>query len=169
MMKPDPWKTHTMQLAFQDICKGEQPWIALGNFLNYWFEYARDRRSELIAEAISEAPQEEYYQRWAAFCAASVEHLCNKYGVPCPEWAYDSKYVLSEPWYCDPMLSRRDRLIATTPEEFRKRNVCSGSSRNMFANKWELAEKYREKARQFYHLSKSQQVEYWKTGKMPIQ
>ena len=44
---------HTMAATFQDICQGEQPWIALGNFMNEWFDYAKDRRAELVAIPLS--------------------------------------------------------------------------------------------------------------------
>jgi hypothetical protein len=48
-----------------------------------------------------------------------------------------------------------------------KRNIYSGDS--MFANKWELAEQYQQRAAQFRLLSKKEQKAYWKTGKMPVQ
>lgn len=139
---------HTIRLAFREICEGEQPWVALGNFLNYWFAYASDRRYDLVVEPLPDAPAGEKYQRWAAYCAASVEHLCHKYGVLCPDWVYDPKYVLPTPWYDIPrqelLFQVRDWLVATTPEEFSKRNIYSGD--RMFLNKWELAEQHRHRS-----------------------
>ena len=132
----------TMNIAFREICEGEQPWVALGNFLNYWWMYAKDRRHDLVADPLPEAPVDEEYQRWAAYCAASVEHLCTKYGVPCPEWVHDPKYVLPTPWYYHLQERVRHWLISTTPDEFRKRNIYSGD--RMFRNKYELAEQYRQ-------------------------
>ncbi len=131
----------TMSRAFQHICAGEGPWIALGNFLNYWFADAKDHRYDLVSEPLPEGPADDYCQRWAAYCAASVEHLCAKYNEPCPEWVHDPKYVLPIPWYEDHPEHIHDRVIATTPEEFKKRNIYSGD--RMFNNKWELAEKYK--------------------------
>jgi hypothetical protein len=29
---------HTMAWAYQDICAGEDPWTALGNFKNAWYD-----------------------------------------------------------------------------------------------------------------------------------
>ena len=136
-------RLHTIHLAFQEICEGEQPWVALGNFLNYWWVYAKERRSDLVAEPIPEAPSEEY-RRWAAYCAASVEHLCNKYDVPCPSWVHNPKYVLPTPWYYHPQERVREWLVTSTPEEFSKRNIYSGD--RMFLNKWELAEQYRHRS-----------------------
>ena len=131
----------TMSRAFQNICAGEGPWIALGNFLNYWFVDAKDHRYDLVSEPLPEAPSDEYYQRWAAYCAASVEHLCTKYHEHCPQWVHDPKYVSPDPWYYHPEERLRDELIASSPCEFTKRNIYSGD--RMFNNKWELAEKYK--------------------------
>lgn len=131
-------KLHTISVAFQEICAGEDPWVALGNFLNYWWDYAKERRYALVADPLPESPPE--YQRWAAYCAASVEHLCHKYGEPCPQWVYDPKYVLPEPWYYHPKEKVRNWLITTTPDEFKKRNIYSGN--RMFLNKYELAEQH---------------------------
>src|SRR5215469_9718472 len=67
---------HTMSIAFRQICAGEREWTALGNFMNYWYAYAKDRRAELIADPLSVYDETSLYQhRWAVFCAASVEWL----------------------------------------------------------------------------------------------
>lgn len=142
----------TMALTYREICDGEQPWVALGNFMNDWFDYARDRRARLVADPISlpESPHSEEL-RWAAFCAASVEWLCERYGIACPSWVYHSAYCLSEPWFDAPnahLPHLRERLIQRTPEPFARRNIYCGN--RIFANKYELAEQYR--------LSRSQHV-----------
>ncbi len=38
----------TMAWTYQEICQGERPWTALGNFMNDWFDYAKDRRAQLL-------------------------------------------------------------------------------------------------------------------------
>ena len=93
----------TMAVAYEEICQGEDPWIALGNFMNHWFDYSKDRREQLVADPISlpETPTSNSF-RWAVFCAASVEWLCERYGVSCPSWVYNSSYRLSEPWFNSP-------------------------------------------------------------------
>ena len=148
-MKPVD-QLQTMALTYQEICQGEEPWVALGNFLNDWFDYAKDRRTELVAEPlILPALPDRERLRWAAFCAASAEYLCERYGVPCPSWVYHSAYCLPEPWF-DALSPQkpavRERLLHHTPEPFVRRNIYCGD--RMFANKWELAEQYR-------HLSSS--------------
>ena len=135
---------YTMAAAYQDICQGEQPWIALGNFMNEWFDYAKDRRAELVAAPLSlaEVPNQQQL-RWAAFCAASVEYLCTRYSVLCPAWVYLPVYTLPEPWFDAPMAHKpevRTYLLEQTPEPFTRRNIYCGN--RMFANKYELAEQY---------------------------
>ena len=134
----------TMACAYQEICQGEEPWVALGNFMNYWFDYAKDRRAELVAMPLSlpELLNDELFQ-WAVFCAASVEYLCDRYGVPCPSWVRNPAYCLSKPWFDAPMAHKpevREWLLQDTPEPFTRRNIYCGN--RMFNNKWEVAEQY---------------------------
>ncbi len=67
-------QVQTMALTYQAICQGESPWVALGNFMNEWFDYAIVQRAQLIADPLTlpEEPDTDAL-RWAAFCAASVE------------------------------------------------------------------------------------------------
>ncbi len=143
-MKPID-QLQTMALTYQEICQGEQPWVALGNFMNDWFDYAKDRRAELVAAPISlpETLNHEKF-RWAVFCAASVEYLCERYEVPCPSWVHNPAYCLPEPWFDAPMahkLQVREYLVRQTPEPFTRRNIYCGN--RMFANKYEFAAQYR--------------------------
>ena len=130
---------HTMAATYQEICQGEEPWIALGNFLNDWFDYAKDRRAELVAAPLS-LPQDanQYQQRWAAFCAASVDYLCARFSVPCPAWVSHPIYTLPDPWFDAPMAHKPE---VRTPEPFTRRNIYCGD--RVFANKYELAEQHR--------------------------
>jgi hypothetical protein len=142
-MKPVD-RLQTMALTYQEICQGEEPWVALGNFMNDWFDYAKDRRAELVAEPIvlPRSPDRET-ARWAAFCAASVEYLCERYGTPCPSWVQHSVYCLPEPWFdaLSPQKPQvRERLLRQTPGPFVKRNIYCGN--RVFANKWEVVELY---------------------------
>jgi len=133
----------TMRIAFQQICAGERDWTALGNFMNYWYSYAKERREALIADPLPPYDEQSLYQhRWAVFCAASVEWFCHKYQVPCPEWVHDPKYTLSEPWFFYAHEPVKSRLLQTTPNEFRRRNVYCGD--DVYANKWEWAEEFQQ-------------------------
>jgi hypothetical protein len=137
----------TMAQTFQEICQGETPWVALGNFMNDWFDYAKDQRAQLVEASIFLPPSSNIdILRWAAFCAASVEWLCNRYGIPCPEWVENPAYFLPDPWFDSPGAHKpqvRERLIRQTPEPFTKRNIYCGN--RMFNNKYEFAEQYRQR------------------------
>lgn len=84
--------------------------------------------------------------RWAVFCAAAADYLCERYAVLAPAWIDDPTYTLSEPWYdfddlpTPPTPERRAYLERTTPEPLRRRNILSGD--RVFANKYEAAQRY---------------------------
>ncbi|QBD83368.1 hypothetical protein EPA93_04540 [Ktedonosporobacter rubrisoli] len=128
----------TMTWAYQQICAGEDPWTGLGSFSHAWYGYAKDRRAALVNDPLVRPQKEtEYTRRWAAFCAASVEFLCERYDVPCSDWVNDSYYQLSTPWSGNnsfPAITP-DRM-ATTPPPFAKRNIFCGN--RIFQNKYEM-------------------------------
>jgi hypothetical protein len=130
---------HTMASAYTEICRGEDPWIALGDFMNDWFDYAKDRRERLVADPLV-VPDvlSDDKQHWAVFCAASIEWLCQQYGVACPAWVFAPVYYLSDPWFYYPQAKLRERLIQQTPEPFTRRNIYCGN--RMFLNKYELTQ-----------------------------
>lgn len=141
-------RIHTMAEAYRAICGGERPWTALGNFMNEWFDYSKDRREALVAEPLAVPdPATENQTRWAAFCAASVEWLCGRYDAPCPDWVHADRYRLREPWFHAFHPERpevRERLVSRTPEPFARRNIYCGD--RMFANKYEFAAAARERS-----------------------
>jgi hypothetical protein len=131
----------TIEVSFREICEGEDPWIPLGNFLNDFFGNYPELREELVRDPLQK-PEDltPDSNRWAVFCAATVEHLCQKYAVPCPAWVNDPAYMLAEPWYYSlgaHKPSVRERLERETPEPFTRRNIYCGN--RMFVNKYELA------------------------------
>ena len=133
-------RLQTMAVAYAEICQGERPWTALGNFMNDWFGCAKDRREQLVADPLP-TPQAltQETHRWAAFIAASVEWLCQKYAVRCPLWVHNPVYVLAETWwYADGIqkLHVRARLLEETPEPFARRNIYCGN--RMYNNKYEV-------------------------------
>jgi hypothetical protein len=138
----------TIELAYKEICAGEDPWIALGNFLNDFFGNFPELRAELVKDPITlplDADQE--HTRWLVFCAATVEYLCQQYDVICPQWALNPEYTLAEAWYYSlgaHKQSVRERLERQTPEPFTRRGIYCGN--RMFVNKYEVAEKLRKTA-----------------------
>ena len=150
----------TLARAYADIRAGAEPWAALNEFFHEWFDYSRDQRAALVAEPIlldgsasllaaRQTPEQDDLWRWAVFCAAAAEYLCDRYGVSRPTWADDPVYTLSEPWYDfdDPGATTpamRASLEQTTPEPLRRRNIMGGD--RVFANKYEFAEMARQLA-----------------------
>jgi len=137
-----PGTIETMTWAYDEICAGEDPWTALGNFTNAWYGYAKHMRADLVSEPLTRPEQEtEYTHRWAAFCAASVDFLCDRYQVPCPNWVHDPYYTLETPWWRtsqahDP--SMREYLVKITLAPFARRNIfCTN---RLFQNKYEMYE-----------------------------
>ena len=129
----------TFQRSFEEICAGEDPWIPLGKFMHQFFgEYKEDRQA-LMDDPIMLPEQGTTEQfRWAVFCAASVEHLCTKYEISCPDWALHPCYTLDTPWYYGigaDLPKVQEKLRTTTPEEFSKRNIFVGN--RTFRNKYE--------------------------------
>jgi hypothetical protein len=62
-------------------------------------------------------------RHWAAFCAASVEFLCDRYGLACPAWVFEPAYTLTTPWYGDIIVNLTDTVVLerrreTTPTPF---------------------------------------------------
>lgn len=127
----------TMRLSFEQICQGEAPWVALGNFMNDWYAYHFEERERLVVDPLPEEyPQE--YRQWASFCAASVLWFCSTYELSCPSWADNPRYVLPEPWYMDYQPGFREHLRKSTAEEFTRYNIYCGD--RVYTNKYERDE-----------------------------
>lgn len=52
----------TMACAYQEICQGEEPWVALGNFMNYclsepWFDALMVHKPEVREWLIQDTPE----------------------------------------------------------------------------------------------------------------
>jgi hypothetical protein len=130
--------------AYEDIRNGDDPWVAVGNFSHDWFGNFTDQRTELVQEPVElleESTKE--LRQWAAFCAASVEYLCEQAHMPVPAWVHDAKYVLSEEeaFYTHPLSSKqriRERLQNEAPEPFKRHNVFC--SERVYANKYEAVQ-----------------------------
>jgi hypothetical protein len=136
----------TLARAYDEICAGTEPWVAINEFFHEWFDYSRERRADLVAEPIRSAAAGTRANgndlfRWAALCAAAADELCARAGMPHPAWVDDRVYRLTEPWYGFgyPGAQRpevRAHLESVTPERLRRRNVMGGD--RVFANKYEI-------------------------------
>lgn len=128
----------TFRRCYNAICQGEEPWLGLGNMMHQWFGRYQEYRAELVREPIdlpvSPTPEQE---RWAAWCAASVEFLCERAGLDVPAWALDARYTLAEPWYVDEVEGEEEEaeLREETPPAFARRLIYCES--NPYRNKYE--------------------------------
>jgi hypothetical protein len=133
----------TIKQAYQDVKNGDDPWVAIGDFSHDWYgNYPETaQRIALVAEpVVIPIVASVELRQWAAFCAASVEYLCQEAAIAVPSWIYNSCYTLSieEAFYTSPLaykLRVRERLEQEAPEAFRKRNVFC--SERIYANKYE--------------------------------
>ena len=137
----------TMQEAYKRISEEhEDPWVALGDFSNDFFDQP-ERRADLVCDPVQEPASSTGEQhRWAVFCAASVEYLCQKYGIACPDWTSNPAYaLLPEPWFDTTSTKPQvlERLRETTPDAFRRRNIYCGD--RIYINKREAAAEFRRK------------------------
>ncbi len=134
----------TARRAMQQIMQGRREWTALGDFGNYWYSYATDRRDDLVIDPLPDIEENDVHaQQWAAFIGGYVEALCGHYGVPCPSWTQEKRYFLTEPFFVSEAVAQKPHLhegeIAQTPEPLKRRNVfCAKNA--IFSTKWEIAE-----------------------------
>ena len=120
------WHRYTVLESFNRIRKGENPWVAFGDFLDDWRRSDQKDRFELINEPLGKVETTEE-KRWAALLAAAVEQLCAQEELNPPAWAKEAEYYLSEPWYPTVRSENMRKLYhEVTPLIFKQHNVFSG-------------------------------------------
>ncbi len=119
------WHRYTSEESFQRILDGEDPWIAIGDFLDEWRREDVKDRGELVAVPLASSESFDHHQ-WAAFFSAMVEHLCIHDGLPIPAWVENERFVLEDPWFLYPGWRLTAWQLATTPPSFKKRNIFGG-------------------------------------------
>jgi hypothetical protein len=123
------YRLSTVSQSFDRIRGGEDPWIALGDFLDDWRRAESDQRPLLIAEPIQTA-EDDPQRRWAALFAASVDWLCwtGEPRVPVPDWLADEIYVLPVPWFVVQGGALRAWQLVESPAPFRMRRIYTDAS-----------------------------------------
>jgi hypothetical protein len=103
------------------LSERRDPELAWSEFLHEFFHY---RQASFFA-----APPPHYFSpQRRALLAGVAEYLCQRYGLPVPEWVNEPEFFLPEIWdpwedICPDMEETRPGRIERTPEAFRKRNV----------------------------------------------
>ncbi|GCE46295.1 hypothetical protein EI42_03100 [Thermosporothrix hazakensis] len=147
-----PYPIHPVSQIPELIVQGEDPWYAVKCFLHDWWCFAVTHRQELI-QTPPPVGQTLTQQRWAAFCAAMVEELCNRVAFPHPSWIFQPEYILSRRWVINPYTS------AGTLEPFTRRNIII--SKTVLDNKYEYAAGHQKRlwtAEEMEQLEKSIQA-----------
>lgn len=62
-------------------------------------------------------------KKYAAYIAAVVEELCFTNNIDIPDWVFDKKYSLKEPFFVGGLESLKAFLIVESPLPFRRRNI----------------------------------------------
>jgi len=117
----------TAASAFERVRRGEDPHVALGDFLDDWGRTAASGRPALVREPIAPTSGEDL-TRWAAYFAATVEQLCALDDLASPTWVGRDEYRLRDPWFLVSGAALRAWLLVSTPVPFKRRNIFNGES-----------------------------------------
>jgi hypothetical protein len=109
--------------AIERLGRGEDFYVALGDFLDEFYRQDRCTRQAMI----DEGPQgrENVSREHAALFAASAHKLANDYGLAVPKWVMDKKYKLAgKPYFdCNATGNLRLLFMYKSPIEFKHRNL----------------------------------------------
>lgn len=135
------YKRYPINSAAAQIYQGEDLWYALGCFEHDWWGHTAEYRVELITEPPPPAHTSKE-RKWAAFCAAVVEELCERTNMPKPSWAQEPQYVLEKRWFFDQDDASRTQAVQENLASFTRHNVFV--SPTVLDNKYEFANTYRQ-------------------------
>ncbi|MCK4763912.1 MAG: hypothetical protein KAW12_17050 [Candidatus Aminicenantes bacterium] len=62
-------------------------------------------------------------KKHAAYVAAMVEELCFTNNIEIPDWVFDRKYSLREPFFVGGLENLKAFLLVESPVSFRRRNI----------------------------------------------
>ncbi len=116
----------TLVHEFGRVAGGEDPWLALGDFLDDWRRAEDDQRELMIATQIELGSSvEEQVRRWAALFVGIADWLCwqNEPQLAPPDWLYDDSFRLADPWFVEPGERMQIWQLVHSPTPLRMRNV----------------------------------------------
>lgn len=113
---------------FSQIQKQDDFWLAMGNFLDDFRSASLDEKKRMTRDPIFLSHDFDGQERFAAFFAALVEHLCYHSGLEIPAWTQGQEFVLNQPWFLHENWRFRAWQLATTPASFKKRNIFGGNN-----------------------------------------
>lgn len=126
---PTGYRLTTVSQAFDLVRGGEDPWIALGDFLDDWRRAETDQRPLLVFDPIR-IKADEANRRWAALFAAVADWLCwtSEPRIEAPVWTNEAVFDLPEPWFVIPGEAMRSWQLVESPAPFRMRRIFTDAS-----------------------------------------
>jgi len=92
----------------------------LANFIDEFNRSSLEKKQKMVEEFPFKGIKNKKY---AAYIAAMVEELCFTNNIDIPEWVFDKKYSLKEPFFVGGLESIKAFLIVESPLPFRRRNI----------------------------------------------
>jgi len=113
----------TISQAVEQLNRGENFYIVLGDFLDEFYRRDSAARRSMIADAPPAGAS--VSREHAALLAATAHKLANDYGLEVPVWVMDRKFRLTdEPYFdCGAKGNLRLLFMYKSPAEFKYRNL----------------------------------------------
>jgi hypothetical protein len=92
----------------------------LANFIDEFNRSSIEKKQKMVKKFPFKGITDKKY---AAYIAAMVEELCFTNDIDIPEWVFDKKYSLKEPFFVGGLESLKAFLIVESPLPFRRRNI----------------------------------------------
>ena len=92
----------------------------LANFIDEFNSAGMEKKKKMVEKFPFKGIKEKKY---SAYIAAMVEELCFTNHLDIPEWVFDKKYRLKEPFFVGGLESLKAFLIVESPLPFRRRNI----------------------------------------------
>ena len=123
------YRLSTASQSFGRIRRGEDPWIAIGDFLDDWHRAEPDQRARIVMEPIATS-EDDPDRRWAALITAAIDWLCwtTEPRLHGPAWLADPIYVLPTPWFVVEGAALHTWQLIQSPTPFRMRRIYTDSN-----------------------------------------
>jgi hypothetical protein len=107
------------------IRAGETSSMAIGEFLDAYYAADLAKRQAMYSDRPSsvDLPDPRKTQVIDAYLSAVAEALAYKDRLAAPQWAYDRRYFLDDPWFASDIQGLRMLLLMESPVFFRRRNL----------------------------------------------
>lgn len=105
--------------------------IVIGDFLDDWRRVTDIKtRIDLISSPIPDSAEGDLHQ-WSAFLAALVEYVTVRDGMTPPDWVFEDRWTLAEPWFINPYWKLRAWQLVVTPPPWKRRRIFGGDEATM--------------------------------------